>query len=144
MQEQERKTKQVIVFRHDLLKGEHAIRRGKFAAQCNHASLGALLQTFTKTEDYDKITYTCTFDKDSVLDKWLNGIFTKIVLSVENEDELVVLYERIKKENPYIPCVMIEDNGLTEFHGEKTKTCIGIGPFWSDEIDKFTKNLKLL
>lgn len=144
MQEQERKTKQVIVFRHDLLKGQNAIRKGKMISQCCHASLGALLQTFTKTEDFDKITYTFTFDKDSVLDKWLNGIFTKIVVSVENEDELVALYERIKKENPYIPCVMIEDNGLTEFHGEKTKTCIGIGPFWSDEIDKFTKNLKLL
>lgn len=39
---------------------------------------------------------------------------------------------------------MIEDNGLTEFHGVKTKTCIGIGPWVSEEIDKFTKHLKLL
>ena len=61
-----------------------------------------------------------------------------------NEDELVSLYNNIKKEAPEIPIVMIEDNGLTEFHGVKTKTCIGIGPWVSEEIDKFTKHLKLL
>lgn len=34
-------TKQIIVFRKDLLKGEHGIRKGKFAGQVVHASLGA-------------------------------------------------------------------------------------------------------
>ena len=39
-------TKQVIVFRKDLLKGPNAIRKGKFGAQVAHASLGSLLKLF--------------------------------------------------------------------------------------------------
>ena len=39
-------TKQVIVFRKDLLKGEHAIGKGKFAAQVAHASMGALFKHY--------------------------------------------------------------------------------------------------
>ena len=37
--------------------------------------------------------------------KWLNGIFTKICLSVESEEELLSIYETIKKERQDIPCV---------------------------------------
>jgi PTH2 family peptidyl-tRNA hydrolase len=43
-----------------------------------------------------------------------------------------------------IPCALIEDNGLTEFKGIKTKTCCAIGPYISEEIDKITSHLKLL
>lgn len=39
-------TKQVIIFRKDLLKGENSIRKGKFGAQCAHASLCAFLSSF--------------------------------------------------------------------------------------------------
>lgn len=147
----ERNVKQVIVYRKDLLKNH---RKGKFGAQCCHASLGALLKVFSKTsavrtnpfsnERVNRFRYELEFDEGTILDKWLNGIFTKICLYVENEEELVELYNKITSERPDIPCVLIEDNGLTEFHGVKTKTCIGIGPYWSDEIDVFTKNLKLL
>ena len=136
------KVKQVIVYRKDTLKGH---RKGKFGAQCCHASVGALLSMFEKKQyPDDRIKYSVVFEEESILDKWLNGIFTKICLSVENEEELVELYENIKKTNPNIPCVLIEDCGLTEFHGEKTKTCLGIGPYWSDDIDVFTGKLNLL
>ena len=36
------------------------------------------------------------------------------------------------------------DEGITMFNGVKTFTCIGIGPYYSEEIDKFTGSLKLL
>lgn len=147
---EDRNVKQVIVFRKDLLKGENAIRKGKFAAQCCHASIGSLLTLF-EVKDGDKDNndnirnfYHLGVEKESYLDKWLNGIFTKICLSVNSDEELVALYENIKNENPNIPCVLITDCGLTEFHGVPTNTCIGIGPYWSDEIDKFTSELKLL
>lgn len=140
----EKKVKQVIIFREDLLKGSKKINKGKFSAQCCHASLGSLLKEFTVNEDESGVSYECHFEKNSILDKWLNGIFTKVCLSVENEEQLVELYNRIKNESPIIPCVLIEDQGLTEFHGVKTKTCVGVGPFWSDDIDQFTGNLKLL
>ncbi len=137
--------KQVIVFRKDLLKGEHAIRKGKFAAQCCHASLGALLKLATRNDNKYLNAHSILFEfkTNSILDQWLNGIFTKICLYVENDNELVTLYNKITNESD-IPCVLITDAGNTEFHGVPTHTCIGIGPYWSDDIDEYTKDLKLL
>ena len=120
------------------------MRKGKIAAQASHASLCALLQLFNKTNNGDTINYSIDFGKDSYLNEWLNGIFTKICLYVESEEELLSIYETIRKERPDIPCVLITDRGLTEFNGIPTNTCIGIGPFWSKDIDVYTKHLKLL
>ena len=149
-------TKQVIVFRKDLLKGPNAIRKGKFGAQVAHASLGALLKLFniSKKEpirlgSYGDIEsgqihykYSVTFSKDSVLDDWLNGKFTKVVVSVDSDEELVALNKAL--DETIIPHALITDSGLTEFHGVPTNTCIGIGPYEAEEIDKFTGNLPLL
>ena len=148
-------TKQVIVFRKDLLKGPNAIRKGKFGAQVAHASLGALLTCFSVhkeelikfgTIDVEpgqiQYEYNLTFDKDSVLDDWLNGKFTKIVVSVDSDEELIALNKAL--DETYIPHALITDAGLTEFHGVPTNTCLGIGPYESEEIDKFTGNLPLL
>lgn len=135
--------KQVIVFRHDLLK---SLRKGKIAAQCCHASLGALLKCFHKDfeEDMDGVgwhEYRVTFNDGSILDKWLNGIFTKICVYVENEEELRELYEKALELG--IPAALITDAGNTEFHGVPTVTCLGLGPTWSEKIDELTGNLKL-
>ena len=132
--------KQVIVFRHDLLK---SLRKGKIAAQVAHASLGALLKHSDRywNEEINHYSINFTFPKDSILDKWLNGIFTKICLYVEDEKELLELHKKIEAAG--IPCALITDAGNTEFHGVPTVTCLGIGPWWSEYIDKFTKDLKL-
>lgn len=142
-----KQTKQVIVFRKDLLKGDNAIRKGKFAAQCCHASLGALLKFFNKYKclypnEQTTTRYEVEFGQDCVLEYWLNGLFTKVCLSVENEDELKEIERQCNELN--IPCALIVDSGLTEFHGVPTTTCLGIGPYWSEDIDKITGNLKLL
>lgn len=151
------KTKQVIVFRKDLLKGDKAIRKGKFAAQVAHASLGSLLTLFNKTvENQYKVNgdgtlnvdeqrmfrYETVFTEDSVLNDWLNGKFTKVVVSVENDEELIELNNKLN--DTFIPHALITDCGLTEFHGVPTNTCLGIGPYDSDVIDSYTGNLKLL
>ena len=149
-------TKQVIVFRKDLLKGPNAIRKGKFGAQVAHASLGALLKLFniSKKEpirlgSYGDIEpgqihyeYSVTFGENTVLDDWLNGKFTKIVVSVDSDEELIALNKAL--DESYIPHALITDAGLTEFHGVPTNTCLGIGPYEAEEIDKFTGNLPLL
>lgn len=129
--------KQVIVMRKDL-----EMRKGKMIAQGSHASLGSLLKFFDKIENKGSITYKVQFGKDSYLDQWLNGTFTKICLYVNSEEELLT----IKKlcDEARIPNALIVDAGLTEFHGIPTKTCIGIGPWDSDQIDKITGSLKLL
>ena len=148
-------TKQVIVFRKDLLKGPNAIRKGKFGAQCAHASLGALLKLFSvykqelvKFGTFDvesnkiQYEYNLTFGKDSALDDWLNGKFTKVVVSVDSDEELIALNKAL--DDTFIPHALITDAGLTEFHGVPTNTCLGIGPYVAEEIDKFTGNLPLL
>lgn len=145
----ENNVKQVIVFRKDLLKGDKAIRKGKFAAQCAHASTSAILSIFNKEvhvidNEQLGVSFELYSDNKEPFYQWINGCYTKICLCVENEEELVELFNKIKKENPNIPCELIEDIGLTEFNGVPTKTCIGIGPYWNEEIDKFTKHLKLL
>ena len=129
--------KQVIVMRKDL-----EMRKGKMIAQGSHASLASLLRFFEKIENKGSITYKVQFGKDSYLDQWLNGTFTKICLYVNSEEELI----SIKKlcDESHIPNALIIDAGLTEFHGVPTKTCIGIGPWDSDQIDKITGDLKLL
>ena len=149
-------TKQVIVFRKDLLKGPNAIRKGKFGAQVAHASLGALLKLFniSKKEpirlgSYGDIEpgqihyeYSVTFGENTVLDDWLNGKFTKVVVSVNSDEELLELNKAL--DETIIPHALITDSGLTEFHGVPTNTCLGIGPYEAKEIDKFTGNLPLL
>lgn len=149
-------TKQVIVFRKDLLKGQNAIRKGKFGAQVAHASLGALLKCFSvyKQEPIrigfagnaepgqTQYNYSVTFGENTVLNDWLNGKFTKVVVSVESDEELIALNKAL--DDTYIPHALITDAGLTEFHGVPTNTCLGIGPYIAEEIDKFTGNLPLL
>lgn len=149
-------TKQVIVFRKDLLKGPNAIRKGKFGAQVAHASLGSLLKFFTiyKQEPIRlglwgnampgqvQYKYSVLFGADTILDDWLNGKFTKIVVSVDSDEELLALNKALGETD--IPHALITDAGLTEFHGVPTNTCLGIGPYVAEEIDKFTGHLPLL
>lgn len=137
------KVKQVIVMRTDLKNSNgQKVRTGKLISQGSHASLGSLLTLFRKYTTSDETTvYNLEFGKDTILDSWLNGIFTKICLSVDSEEELLKIYNSIPTE---IPSVLITDSGLTEFNGVPTNTCIGIGPWDSDEIDKITGHLKLL
>jgi len=129
--------KQVIVWRNDL-----KVRKGKFAAQVAHASLASILKHMPKLKLNESHILRLEFKSDSYLDKWINGKFTKIVVGCENEAELLELYKQA--EAAKIPVVLITDAGLTEFNGVPTNTCIGIGPFWSEEIDKVTGHLKLL
>lgn len=130
-------TKQVIVIRKDL-----NMRKGKIVSQGSHASLGSLLSLFRKIKTSEDTTiYQTEFGKDSVLEDWLNGRFTKICVSVDSEEELLDIYNKIPENWPKM---LVTDAGLTEFNGVPTKTCLCIGPYISEEIDKITGNLKLL
>lgn len=148
-------TKQVIVVRHDLIKGEKAVRRGKMMAQVAHASLASLLKLFIKEKSetlpggylepgQTSYRYSIEFGDNTVLSDWLLGKFTKVVVYVPGEEELLELCRKLDESETLIPHALITDAGLTEFHGEPTVTCLGIGPFKSEEIDKFTKDLPLL
>jgi len=140
------KTKQIIILRKDL-----NMRKGKMVSQGAHASMKVILDMMksemmiTSPVDYyaDKVEVrTLALPNDSALKDWINGIFTKVCVSVNSEEELVDIYETAKSMG--IPCSIIIDSGLTEFDGVPTKTAVAIGPYWEDKINEVTGNLKLL
>lgn len=129
--------KQVIIVRKDL-----NMRKGKIAAQVAHASMKVLLDRMPQFGYENSCVRILEYKYSSVFDKWLNGIFTKVVVSVDSLDELLSL-QRIAEESG-IPNAIITDCGLTEFNGKLTTTCLVIGPDWPNKIDPITSHLKLL
>ncbi|MBI4399317.1 peptidyl-tRNA hydrolase [Candidatus Micrarchaeota archaeon] len=113
--------KQVIVVRDDLKLG-----KGKMATHVAHASL----------EGYKKVRST---SNDTVL-KWEYSGEKKIVLRIEDEAKLLEVYEKAKKE---VPCSIIKDAGLTQIP-PGTITCLVLGPWDEEIIDRFTKDLRLI
>lgn len=111
--------KQAIVIRTDLDMG-----RGKIAAQSSHASVSVLSKA--KKED---------------IEEWKNEGMKKVVLKVSSEEELMKVYSEAKKAK--LPCVIIEDRGLTQVEAGSA-TAVGIGPAEDSKIDKITGKLKLL
>jgi peptidyl-tRNA hydrolase, PTH2 family len=139
--------KQVIVIRKDL-----HMRSGKAISQGCHASMKVILDfgkyetrnVYCSNNDYDHPTKITSFsvDLNDVLKAWLNGKFTKIVVSVDSEAELLELQKKAQEAG--ILNALITDCGLTEFHNVPTNTCLAIGPDWPDKINEITGHLKLL
>jgi len=144
-------TKQVIVIRKDL-----NMRTGKAIAQGSHASMAFLTKNGRMGQH---VEYGASYDGDyreygfinkhSTLDEhyeeinhWLNHSFRKIVCYVESEQELIDLHESALAEG--LMSHLVEDNGLTEFNGVKTKTAIAIGPAYDYMFEGLTDGLKLL
>ena len=137
MEKESYNIRQTIVLRTDL-----NMRKGKMCSQASHASMLSLV-SHLHIDTIDKKAHIGTvIDIDSPLALWLSGSFDKITLGCNSEEELFELFNKAKSMN--IPVVMITDNGVTEFNGVKTNTAIAIGPYHKDEIDKITKDLKLL
>ncbi|MFH0970201.1 MAG: peptidyl-tRNA hydrolase Pth2 [Candidatus Diapherotrites archaeon] len=113
---------QFLVVRNDL-----KMSKGKIAAQCAHASISAFLKS--QERKYG-----------SVWEEWLDEGMKKIVVKVNSEKELVLLFEQVKK---HFPASLITDAGHTQVL-PGTKTCVGIGPGNENEIQRYTGHLKLL
>lgn len=140
--------KQVIVVRKDL-----KMRKGKLAAQVAHASMKVIsdkLAKYVGTSDEvtgepipepGRIEYLL-FDVSQELQEWIDGSFTKIVVGVDSEEELLALYHAAEERG--ILCSLVTDKGLTEFHGVPTNTCVAIGPDRVAVIDDLTNDLTLL
>ena len=138
--------KQVMVVRKDL-----NMRKGKMCAQVAHASMKVILDkmNFVDISLTHPSVYSPRFSelsmivpKSSSLYKWLQGPFTKIVVSVDSEEELLEI--KRKAEDADILCTLVTDAGKTEFHGEATNTVVAVGPEEVEKIDKITGHLKLL
>lgn len=135
--------KQIIVMRKDL-----KMRRGKEIAQGCHACMKVFMDLCKKEQlqqlsdnEYIKSQYIFEYMKNDSWDKWLNGIFTKICVTVNSEQELVDVYNKAVAAG--LSAAMVEDNGLTEFNGVKTKTCCAIGPAEAEVLAPITGHLHL-
>ena len=117
--------KQVMVYRRDL-----AMRKGKIAAQCAHASMAVFFQRDEGPVDRLSVRL------DGPMAAWAKGRFAKVVLSVEGEAELMQIHAEASQRG--VPCALITDSGKTEFHGQPTRTTVALGPAPSSEIDAIT------
>jgi len=129
-------TKQVIVIRKDL-----KMRKGKIASQASHAAMKAILDNgYIQRDDIGLPCYIIPMTLE--MDAWLAGIFTKICVSVDSEEELLNIHE--KAIDAGLVCSLIQDVGLTEFGGVPTYTAVAVGPAKNEDVDKITGNLELL
>lgn len=132
--------KQVIVIRKDL-----KMRRGKEVSSGCHASMEFLKQKMgyyrdcRLNQEYCGERWVCELSEAET--SWLSGIHKKICVTVNSESELDGIYEEAKLAG--LEVHMVTDLGLTEFNLEPTKTCLAIGPDYSEKIDKITGKLPL-
>ena len=113
--------KQILIVRNDLKMG-----KGKIAAQCSHASLAAYEKALKKEPEW--------------VEAWKEHGQAKIVVKVDSKEELLIWFEKLKN---LFPCALIKDAGRTQIASGEA-TCVGVGPAPENELNKFTKDLKLL
>jgi PTH2 family peptidyl-tRNA hydrolase len=137
------KVKQVLIFRKDL-----KVRKGKIASQVAHGAVANITNNLVGYPfkwykfPFFYLKFLWLFITHAPLRDWLSGRFTKIVLGVPSEYELLQIYTKAKAQG--LICSLITDAGLTEFGGVPTKTVVAIGPDESYKIDKLTGHLKPL
>ena len=102
--------------------------RGKLSAQTGHGYLHAFWDAEERHVEKAKSYRN-------------SGMAKKITLKCDNEELMRQLVEDYR---PITGVTVVEDAGLTVFNGEKTFTCVGIGPLHIDEQDERIRNLKVL
>ena len=139
--------KQILIVRIDL-----NMRKVKIAAQCAHASLGAILKQMRREyiphefASLNKIKLSIDYfvqpEYQDDLAYWLEHDFTKICVYVNSEEELLELEQKAKDAN-LINCLIV-DNGKTEFNNVPTITVLAIGPAAEGHLAPITGHLPLL
>jgi PTH2 family peptidyl-tRNA hydrolase len=155
--------KQGIVVRTDL-----RMPVGKIAAQVAHASMSFLTRNLQRhlPDEHEEGFYgspgvahygTPVFDNtfgsvnpffnrsiqlDEEAAAWVDGAFTKVVVKIDNEEDLLSIYRAAKMYG--CRASLIQDEGRTVFKGVPTYTCVAIGPNLNTKVDAVTKCLKLL
>lgn len=143
-------SKQVIVVRKDL-----NMRKGKMGAQIAHAAM-SFITTQLRGQKAIQDEHETGFHAPSVTvagsrryvdltgeqEPWIDGSFTKAVVSVNSEAELLEIYEKAKQAG--LTVSLIQDSGRTEFHNVLTYTCVAVGPNRIDKVNNITGHLPLL
>ena len=64
---------------------------------------------------------------------WATNSFAKICRYCDSERDLIEAYRQARDAG--LPCSLIVDEGRTEFRGQRTATCIAVGPADAQKID---------
>jgi peptidyl-tRNA hydrolase, PTH2 family len=110
-----------------VVRGELRLTPGKAAVQVAHAAVMLVLQAQKR--------------RGNGLDRWLEEGQKKIAVVAPTLAEMVERQSRASRQG--IPTVWVDDAGLTEV-APGTRTCLGLGPAPSLELDKITGDLALL
>lgn len=132
----EHSVKQIIVIRTkypDNNGGFRKLRTGKIISQACHASMVFLTDKIRKSNSNIELT-----EEEKL---WVEGLFTKVCVYVETEEELIQVYENAKAVG--LTANLITDSGLTEFNNTPTNTVVGIGPHFSYKFEGITTHLPL-
>ncbi|MDD4250620.1 MAG: aminoacyl-tRNA hydrolase [Candidatus ainarchaeum sp.] len=97
--------------------------KGKLVAQGAHAAV----QVLEKVDE-------------KIILEWKQQGMKKIVLKINTTEELLELFQQIKKE---LPCTLITDAGKTQI-ASGSKTCFASGPIEESKGNKYFGKLKLL
>lgn len=150
MQKESSDYRQIIIARKDL-----DMSSGKLAAQVSHASM-AFLSTMISRNSFknEHGEYECHMIIDKELyEKWIRGIFTKIILEAKNKKHLEkainIANELGLQEG--VDYFVIRDACLTELEPEeydkdsigRTITCIGFRPMHKDNTYEISKKFQL-
>ncbi|MDQ1278944.1 MAG: peptidyl-tRNA hydrolase, family [Thermoproteota archaeon] len=114
--------KQVIVIRKDLKMGI-----GKMVSQACHACLDSSEEVRIRNPNLWK--------------SWHSEGAKKVVVKVQSLEELLDLKDKASRLR--IPNSLVIDRGLTQIN-PNTPTALGIGPAKTEDVDKITKQLRLL
>ena len=134
--------KMVIVVRKDL-----NMRKGKIAAQAYHGAVSVVMKALANKGLQNQYLINndgrvSVPESNEDIAKWFEGDYRKICCYVNSEEEILELCS--KADELDITYSLIKDNGLTEFHGELTTTCVVFEPLEDEKINTITGNLSLL
>ena len=128
--------KMVTVMRTDL-----GMRKGKMISQGQHAAL----MCYKECYEHELLCNQRGQDegRHNAFYEWNNPLsgYRKITVGIDSLEELMDIYNNAVA--AHLVVSIVKDLGLTEFK-EPTITCICIGPHYDEQIDPFTKHLKLL
>jgi PTH2 family peptidyl-tRNA hydrolase len=109
-----------------LIRSDLKMDKGKVAAQCSHATLGA----YRLSAKYNA----------SITNSWEKDGEAKITLKIESEDQMMELVEKSRKLG--LITYIVHDAGRTQVE-PGSKTVLAIGPDHVEKINKITQGLKL-
>lgn len=142
--ENEETIKQIIVIRTKYPDGNGGfkkLRTGKLISQAAHASMAFMSNKLRIPVPGAEDTECRAILLSKEQCHWVDGIFTKICVYVESEEELLYVHKSALEAD--LTSHLITDKGLTEFGGIPTHTAVAIGPHYESKLKPITGHLPL-